>query len=213
MNDRFLFLFGGNPSLFEANHEFVAASGGNEAKIALLFTYSVEWERYLPHYVNPWKEIGIHSYSLVMPDEHGRFDYEKTAETLNAATGIYIGGGNTQSYYRHYASSPMKELIKERYSQGVPVAGCSAGALISLSKSFIFPDETKDNHLEIIEGIGLLSDALIGVHYTEENQHPYLVKAMEKLSIQTGYGIDENACAVFKNEKHVLSIGDSVHRL
>ncbi len=36
---------------------------------------------------------------------------------------------------------------------------------------------------------------------------------MEKLSIPTGYGIDENACAVFENEIYFSSIGKSVHIL
>jgi cyanophycinase len=211
VNERYLFLFGGNTSLVPAHEAFIAKAGGQVAKIALLITYSPNWEKYLRHYEGPWKEIGINDYAIIMPDQDGNLDIEKAKDILNWATGIFIGGGHTPTYQRYYARSPMAELIKARYDCGVPVAGCSAGALISLQDSFISPDETDSKDIQLFKGIGLLGDILIGVHFTENHQQPYLTSAMRKLSINSGYGIDENACVVFKNEVYDFNIGSGVH--
>jgi cyanophycinase len=213
MNDRYLFLLGGNTSLFKAHEAFIAKAGGSNAKIALLIMYSPNWEKYLPHYEKPWNDIGINNYSLIMPDENGNLDINQAKEILDSSTGIFIGGGHTPTYHKYFVTSAMKDLIKEKYDSGIPIAGCSAGALISLRHSFIAPDETKTSDIQSIEGIGLLHDVLIGVHYTENNQQSYLAEAMKRLSINTGLGIDENACAVFKNECLEYCIGKAVHHV
>jgi cyanophycinase len=213
MKNRYLFLLGGNTSLYEAHEAFIEKAGGRDAKIALLITYSANYEKYLPHYEKPWDKLGIKDYSIIMPDKDGYLDNKKVEQTLDQASGIFIGGGHTPAYLCHFAMSPMKELIKEKYESGIPVAGCSAGALISLQQSFISPEEIEGNQIQLFEGIGLLNEVLIGVHYSEENQQPYLNEAMNRLSIKTGYGIDENACVVFKNEKHELNIGNGVHKV
>ncbi|MGM7684954.1 Type 1 glutamine amidotransferase-like domain-containing protein [Cytobacillus sp. Hm23] len=213
MKDRYLFLFGGSPSLLQANQTFVQKCRGKKAHIALLITYSPKWKEYLSYYAQTWEEIGINSYSVIMPDENNQLDYEQATNTLAQSTGIFIGGGSTYEYHKQYTKSPIKQLIKEHYYNGIPVAGCSAGALISLTDSFISPDESKTKEIEMIKGIGLLSNILIGVHYTEDKQEPYLHSALNQTSIPFGYGIDENACVVFKNEEHLRNIGSSVHSI
>ncbi|SFA88268.1 MULTISPECIES: Type 1 glutamine amidotransferase-like domain-containing protein [unclassified Bacillus (in: firmicutes)] len=213
MNERYIYLFGGNPSLKEANREFVEKAGGSEARIALLIMNTAKWEKFLPVYTTVWEELGISRYDIIIPDGNSILDNKKTEEILKNATGIYIGGGDTYLYHNHYVNSPVKEMIMKQYNEGVPVAGCSAGALIILEKSFISPEESKNKTIDYIDGIGLLKELCIGVHYTEENQKPHLIKALQQYGFSTGYGIDEEACAVFKNEKFEKTIGQDVHYL
>lgn len=211
MKERYVYLFGGNPSLNEANREFVEKAGGTKARIALLIMNTSKWEKFLSAYTSVWEELGICRYDIIIPDESSTLDNNQTEEILKNATGIYIGGGDTYLYHNHYVNSPVKEMIMKRYHEGIPVAGCSAGALIILEKSFISPEESKSNSIDYIDGIGLLKELCIGVHFTEENQNPHLMKALQHYGFNEGYGIDEEACAVFKNEKFKKSIGQEVH--
>lgn len=213
MKNRYLYLFGGNPSLMEANQDFILRAGGPKARIALLIMNTTQWERFLPAYTESWHEIGIADYSIIIPNEHSVLDHTHTEEILDNATGIYIGGGDTYLYHEHYATSPIKEMIKKRYLEGIPVAGCSAGALISLEKSYISPNESMDDGIDYIDGIGLIDDVLIGVHYTEENERQNLLQAKQRYKVSKAYGIDEEACVVFENETFMKVIGNDVHFL
>jgi cyanophycinase len=124
MRDRMLFLFGGNPSLIEANQEFITAAGGNNSRIALLIVNTPGYQKYIPAYTNVWRQIGISAYSIIVPDDQGQLDFDTTEKVLLNATGIYIGGGDTRTYLKLYASDPIKGMLKTCYQNGIPIAGC-----------------------------------------------------------------------------------------
>jgi cyanophycinase len=213
MKDKYLFLFGGNPSLVEANKEFIKKAGGKEAKIVLLIMNRKGWEEYLPRYTDIWKREGIEHFSIILPDEKGCLNFDEAISILKGATGIFIGGGDTEKYHHYYAKEPIKSVLKECYNKSVPIAGCSAGALILPETCLISPNDSNSGEMIVKEGIGLLKNLLISVHFTQWNEEPSLLKGMQELRVTQGFGIDEEACAVFMNGNFVFAVGNTVHQI
>jgi cyanophycinase len=149
----------------------------------------------------------------IFPDENEALDLEAASATLRDATGIFIGGGHTPTYHRLYATEPIRNVIRERYHDGVPVAGVSAGALISLEHCVLTADETDDARLKTVSGLDLVRDIVIGVHFTERNDLPNVLDAMVQARTKMAWGIDEPACVVFEDGQFKGTLGQSVYEI
>ncbi|WP_234410562.1 Type 1 glutamine amidotransferase-like domain-containing protein [Caldalkalibacillus mannanilyticus] len=171
------------------------------------------WENYVPLFRRTWEPYGVTSVEVIVPNENGEIDLAKAKEILSTSTGIFIGGGDTVAYHHHFATHPFKDWIIDRYQQGIPIAGNSAGALILPECCFISSNDHAEGVMLFKQGVGLLSDILISVHFSEWNERQNLVQAMKLREIKNGLGIDENACAVFINEQFAYSHGESVYRI
>jgi cyanophycinase len=213
MPRKLLFLLGGSAAFDAVAEEFVPATGGRDATIALLMQGGYGWEEYVSEYAEPWIRRGISRYCPIAPDENGTLDLDSVSAKLRAATGVFIGGGHTPTYCRLYATEPIRSIIRESYGKGIPIAGVSAGALIAPEICVLPPDETDDGSLQIVPGLGLISDVIVGVHFTESNALPNVLEAMARTQTRTGWGIDEPACAVIEDGEFKGTLGQSVYEI
>ncbi|WP_231888206.1 cyanophycinase [Paenibacillus glucanolyticus] len=211
MRERYVYLLGGNSFQAEANRQFIEQAGGSDATIALCIMNRPGWEEYVPLFQQMWRESGAHDVQVIVPDAEGHLDMEHAEQVLSRATGIFIAGGNTEKYHHYYATGAFKDLLIDRYKNGVPIAGNSAGALILPEICLISPLDNEQSVMLFKQGVGLLSDVLISVHYTEWGDQTNLLEGMKAKKVQRGLGIDEQACAVFINERLASSLGESVH--
>ncbi len=209
-----LFLLGGSSTIFDmVAEEFVPAAGGSDSTIALLLTGAQGWEDYVPQYVQPWIRRGVTRYHTIVPEENGTLDLDTVSAKLYESTGIFIGGGDTPTYHRLYATEPIRSIIRERYQKGVPVAGLSAGALIVPEICAIPPEDTGEPSVRIVTGLGLVKGLVVGVHFSEWDALPHVLEAMIETRTAVGLGIDETACAVFENGRLKRVLGKSVYKI
>lgn len=198
MQTRKLYLLGGNTSQEEANIHFAKAAGGENARISLLIVYREGWEAFLPRYTNHWIAQGVHenNISVIVPNEKGELDTAKAAEIVSDATGIFIGGGHSETYYSLYTKEPFKQLLREKYAAGTPLAGNSVPKTVLLS-----PHDTDIQQAWCGPGLGILQNQLISVHFSQWQDEPNLISGLHQHNIPFGYGIDEDACLYLENEK------------
>lgn len=213
MPRRLLFLLGGSAAFDVVAEEFVPAAGGRDAIIALLMQGGHGWEKYVPEYVQPWMRRGVSRFYPIAPDENGTLALDVLSAKLREVTGIFIGGGHTPTYHRLYAKEPIRSILRESYHGGVPIAGVSAGALTAPEICVLPPDETDDGSLQIVDGLALVNDIIVGVHFTERNVLPSVLEAMARTRTRTGWGIDEPACAVFEDGQLKGALGRSVYEI
>jgi cyanophycinase len=213
VSSNLLFLLGGSAAFDVVAAEFVPAAGGADAIIALLLQGGSDWLKYVPEYVDPWLQRGVTRFHAIVPDENGVLDLDVIAARLREATGIFIGGGHTPTYQQQYATEPVRSLIRERYQEGVPVAGVSAGAALMPEVCVLSRDETSDEVLRTEEGLGLVGDLIVECHFSELNRLSHLLEAMAQLQADVGWGTDEPACMVFENGQFTRILGRSVHRV
>ncbi|MBI5035445.1 MAG: cyanophycinase [Chloroflexi bacterium] len=209
---RKLFLLGGSDAFDVTADEFVPAAGGRDARIALLLQGGPGTQKHLPEYVRPWTQRSVSRYDVIMPDEYGKLNLDDVRAKLANATGIFIGGGHTGTYRRLYATEPVRSILRERYADGIPIAGCSAGALIAPTICTFHPGESDDNSL-VAEGLGLIDGLIIGVHFTSQNTLPDLLTAMAASRTKHVWGIDDGACVVFDDEKFARVLGQAAYEI
>ena len=210
---RLVFLIGGSDAYEAMADEFLAAAGGPAARIALLLQDGERLAQRLAHYTEPWVRRGVTAVQPVFPGPDGLLDLARAEETLQWATGIFIGGGNTPLYHRLYATGAGGALNRARYRHGVPIAGVSAGAMVAMEHCVIEPSETPDKTLQVVPGLGLVKNLVIGVHFTEQNALPGMIEAMARTRTKRGLGIDDGACAVFDRGKFAGVLGQVVYEI
>jgi len=217
MASTLLFLIGGSEGdiLDRVADDFVAAAGGRDATIALLMIGGPGWKRYLPRYVQPWEKRGATKRYVIVPRDDGLLDLPAATSLLRAATGIFMAGGRTSTYHQLYASEPMRGMIRQRYSEGVPFAGLSAGALLSPEFCLLRPTpNAPDQAFEIVEGLGLVSDLIVEVHFTDgAGTLPTLLEGMSRTKTRRGLGIGASACAVLEDRRLKRVMGRSVYEV
>ena len=205
---RKLFLLGGSDAFDVTAAEFVPAAGGRDARIALLLQNAAGAQKHLSEYVQPWIQRGVSCYDVIVPDERGNLNLDDVRVKLANASGIFIGGGHTGTYRRLYATEPVRSILRQRYADGIPVVGCSAGALIAPTICAFHPGESDDGSL-VAEGLGLIDGLIVGVHFTTQNSLPNLLTAMAASRTQHAWGIDDGACVVFEDEQFARVLGQA----
>ncbi len=209
-SSRQLFLLGGSSALETVADPFILAAGGNDAVVALLMQSGKGWEKYLSGYIEPWIKRGISHIWTVVPGKDG--DLGPDAEVhIASASGIFIEGGHTPTYHRLYAQGHTRSLIQQRHLSGVPVAGVSAGALIAPEICVLTSVENGEEVMRIEPGLNLVQDLVVGVHYSASIALPAILRAMEVTGISRGLGIDDAACAVFRDGYFAEALGQSVY--
>jgi cyanophycinase len=209
---RILFLLGGSDAFDVTADEFVPAAGGGNANIALLLQGGEKSSKHVAEYVRPWQTRGVVRYQVIVPDENGKLDFDQASALLASATGVFIGGGNTAIYRPLYAIGAMRDLLREFYQRGVPIAGCSAGALIAPDICAFHPGES-DNGSLVAQGLGLIIGLLLGVHFTSRDTLPNVLSAMAATRTGTAWGIDDSACLVFEDEQFKRVLGHSAYQI
>jgi cyanophycinase len=208
-----LYLCGGSKVLDLAAAPFAAAAGAHQARIALLLQGGSNWQKYVPGYSSPLALHGVTQVEVIVPAESGELDLDSAAAVLQSASGILIGGGHTPTYQQLYACGPIADLLRERWQQGIPLCGISAGALILARHTLVAPDELGEKQISLLPGLGLLPDHIIGVHFSEQNYLPHMLAAMNQTQIPEGLGMDEGACAVWENGQLKMVIGRTVYEV
>lgn len=182
--------------------QFVIKASSTNAPVSILFVERDGWEQYMPRYTRALEDLGLNEfYYLPLPST----PVEKVLNCLKKSSGIIIGGGNTNLYADYIVDTSISNTIKEKYELGIPVAGFSAGALISPELCVISPKDNVQNEFQYRKGLGLISDILIAVHFTQWNDEAHLRNAVNKFNNHINYGIDENTCVYFLNG-HLKSI-------
>ncbi|WP_245208135.1 Type 1 glutamine amidotransferase-like domain-containing protein [Sediminibacillus dalangtanensis] len=201
-----LFLFGGSPPFTpELGKVFAETARQATKKVAILFLEREGWEEYMSKYTSVLKEHGLQDFFYMPLHVHVS---TSELEQLDACSGIVIGGGDTVRYRNYIVDTPIGERIRQRYLSGVPVAGFSAGALISPEHCVIPPIDNREGKHLFLPGLGLIEDIIISAHFTKWQEEANLQKALRKTAVPTGYGIDDDAGCYFKNQSLVLTEGN-----
>lgn len=209
MKNRHLFLFGGSPPFSKKlGRKFAEHSLNNNAKVAILFVEREGWEEYMQKYMGELEQYGVTNFVyLPLSSDHSN----NIVNQLVSCTGIIIGGGETELYHKYIVETAVGVHIKKLYEKGIPVAGFSAGALISPENCIIPPiDNSSGKHL-YLTGLGLIKECVISVHFTKWNEEENLKIALSKFRASTGYGIDDEEGIYFINETLSESEGEKYH--
>jgi len=208
MRDQQLFLFGGGPPFTSGLCKTFVSCLNGTGPIVLLYVPrpGSSWEEYAPIYTDALTANGATDFF------HFPLSASPTPEQLKqlaGSAGIVISGGETERYQQFIVDTPIGTLIQERYQQGVPVAGFSAGTLLTPDECRIPAIDQRDGNALVLNGLGLLTDAVVSVHYDAWQEEANLRQAFRSTNSTFGYGLPERAGIHLKNNQLVQQEGPS----
>ncbi|MWC31372.1 Type 1 glutamine amidotransferase-like domain-containing protein [Paenibacillus sp. MMS18-CY102] len=205
MSEKHLFLFGGGAPFNDSlGKKFAGLSSHNANKVAILFVEQDGWKAYMSRYTDLLERNGVSDFVYISLCASPSIE---VIQELRSATGVIICGGETELYRDCIVDTELGDVVKELYVQGVPIAGFSAGALISPSVCVIPPIDNRKNEHLFLKGLGLVNNCVVSAHFTKWNEEENLMAALSKTNLAVGYGIDDESGIYLMNEKLAQSAG------
>ena len=183
--------------------EFVAASGGADARIAVIPTASSIGTEVSGVYDALFRALGAADVVAVAPVSREEAHDPDLVERLGQSTGIFMTGGNQLKLSAIVSGTPVGEAIVAAHERGAVVAGTSAGASIQSSHMVAFggPGSTpKQRMTQVAAGLGLLDGTVIDQHFDQRNRYGRLLMIVSHSPQLLGLGVDEDTAAVVSDE-------------
>jgi len=187
---------------------FVKLCGGADARILVIPTAS-EVNETGPMYMQLFKDLGADSMCTPIETREDCFD-EETLRILGKATGIFITGGNQLRLSTILGGTPVARLIRKLNSEGVHVAGTSAGAAI-VSEHMIAGGRSgaspRESGVDLAPGLGLTNRVIVDQHFNQRQRMGRLLAALSFNPFACGLGIDENTAAFIAPDGMLQVVG------
>jgi cyanophycinase len=178
--------------------EFVAASGGADARIAVIPTASSLGEAVVEVYDALFRALGAADVVAVRPESREEAHAPELVARLDGCTGIFMTGGNQLKLSSIISGTPVGDAIVAAHHRGAMVGGTSAGASIQSSHMVAFggPGSTpKQRMTQVAAGLGLLGSSVIDQHFDQRNRYGRLLMIVSQSPQLLGIGVDEDTAA------------------
>jgi cyanophycinase len=183
--------------------EFVSASGGTDARIALIPTASSLGDEVVEVYDALFRRLGAGEVVPVRPDSREEAHDPDLVKAVGEATGVFMTGGNQLKLSAIICGTPLGDAIVEAHERGAVVGGTSAGASIQSSHMVAFGvggATPKQRMTQVAAGLGLVQSAVIDQHFDQRNRYGRLLMIVAQSPQLLGIGVDEDTCAVITRE-------------
>jgi cyanophycinase len=186
---------GGGGTTDEIVGRTLALAGGKSAVVAVL-PQSSAVANAGDSSVKMWLDAGAKSAQKVSFE-----DRAAARAALEAATLIWMPGGDQNRFMKAIEGTGLAEVILARYRAGAVVGGTSAGAAV-LSAAMITGDADLKGltagKTVLARGLGLLDRVIVDQHFLQRQRNNRLVSAVLDRPTLVGVGIDEATAVIFK---------------
>lgn len=192
---------------------FVRLAGGRRSRIVVIPTASSYDEEAYQTYADVFRRLRAGDDLRCVNPADRRAAHEPTVVAdLDAATGIFLTGGNQLKLSQHIVGTPVHDAITRAYRRGAVIGGTSAGAsimsrfMISMGEEGLTPRQRSS---QLSSGLGLLDGVVVDQHFDQRARYGRLLSVVAGSPDLLGMGIDENTAVEVVNERrvHVLGAG------
>jgi cyanophycinase len=179
--------------------EFVAASGGADARIALVPSASSLGDEVVEVYDALFRRLGAGEVVPVRPESREESRDPDLVKAVGEATGVFMTGGNQLKLSAIICGTPLGDAIVEAHERGAVVGGTSAGASIQSSHMVAFGpggSTPKQRMTQVAAGLGLVENCVIDQHFAQRNRYGRLLMIVSQSPQLLGMGVDEDTAAV-----------------
>lgn len=211
-----LFIIGGGKRPPELVQELLEVSDfKTEDYLVILPMSSIEPDSAVYYASKQFVDLGIPKTKIKGFNFQKDTIHKKWVDSLEQAKLIYVSGGNQTKFMEIVLHTPIHDAIKSAYRNGSTIAGTSAGAAV-MSKKMITGDEFKHpaytgdfrtieaDNIEILEGMGLLKDAIIDQHFIQRMRMNRLLAVALEHPKETAIGIDESTAIVVTGDSAIV---------
>jgi cyanophycinase len=191
--------------------DFVRRAGGTKAYIVIL-TAATELPREVgENYIRVFERLGAENVRIIDTETREDASSSTALEAISKATGIFFTGGDQARITSILKDTEIDEAIHNRFSEGIVIAGTSAGAAVMPDKMIVEGDSQTHPRIETVEmglGMGFLPGVVIDQHFSQRGRLGRLISALILEPAVLGFGIDENtAMVVTDNQIEVIGEG------
>ncbi|MEH2113106.1 cyanophycinase [Nostoc sp.] len=191
--------------------DFVRRAGGTKAYIVIL-TAATELPREVgENYIRVFERLGAETVRIIDTETREDASSSTALEAIKKATGVFFTGGDQARITSILKDTEIDAAIHQRFSEGVVVAGTSAGAAVMPDKMIVEGDSQTHPRIETVEmgpGMGFLPGVVIDQHFSQRGRLGRLISALILEPAVLGFGIDENtAMVVTDNQVEVIGEG------
>ncbi|HEY8599601.1 MAG TPA: cyanophycinase [Thermomicrobiales bacterium] len=202
----------------EILERFVALSGGDQARIAVIPTASGEAQESGERYIKLFGKMGAAHADWLRVATRDDANADAPLTLLEQATGIFVTGGDQARLIELLTGTRAMDCIRERNAEGVVVAGTSAGASIVaghalVGGSGIAPSgdaAARKGMVELSAGWGLLQDLVIDQHFSQRGRLGRLLSAFAANPGLVGIGLDEDTAALIDRDGILETLGSGM---
>lgn len=205
-----LLVVGGGARPANAMKKFVEWSGGQKSQILV-----ITWASGVPEesFTSLQKQFTESGSGMVVHAATRPLDADKKVQfikQLNSATGVFFSGGDQNRTMDVLADVELLKLIREKYVNGIPFGGTSAGAAVMSD-----PMMTGDADLKILDGkkvgvrggLGLIPNVMFDQHFLVRQRHNRLFGFLIENPKYLGVGIDEDTSVLIEDNRHLRVAG------
>ncbi len=131
-------------------------------------------------------------------------------DKLDKIDALFFSGGDQQKLSKVFIESEFLTKMKEKWENGLLLAGTSAGASIWGCKMIVQTEE--ENHeikdISMKDGFGLINNLIIDQHFSQRERFRRLIYEVGTTK-GIGIGIDENTAAIFE-QNHLKTVGENM---
>lgn len=189
-------------------NRFVQLAGGRQARITVVATASSFQDLVGQRYVNLFTALDVAQVDILQVRDRFQAQHPEPLDQLDAATGIFITGGDQLKLTATLGGTPIARHIRQRHLAGCVVGGTSAGAsaaaehMLAYGTSGIPPRKAM---MQFAPGLGLISGLVIDQHFGARGRAGRLMTAVAHNPDLLGVGLDEDT-AVEINPRGLLTV-------
>ncbi len=184
--------------------EFVRRAGSTKARVVIL-TAATELPREVgENYIRVFQRLGAEDVRIIDTETREDASSSTALEAINKATGIFFTGGDQARITSILKGTEIDTTIHKRYSEGIVVAGTSAGAAVMPDVMIVEGDSETNPRIEIVDmgpGMGFLPGVVIDQHFSQRGRLGRLIAALSQQPAVLGFGIDENTAIVVTDDQ------------
>ncbi len=189
---------------------FLRLAGGRRARIVVIPTASSISDEAADLYRSIFTRLRAADVQIVHAPSRATARDTDLVARLEAATGVFITGGNQLTLGQCIVGTPVGEAIHRAYRRGAVVAGTSAGAsimsrfMISMGGEGVTPRQRAS---QLTAGLGLLEGVVVDQHFDQRGRYGRLLSIVASSPGLLGLGIDEDTAAEIRDERLLTVVG------
>lgn len=189
-------------------NRFVQLAGGKQARITVVATASSFQDLVGQRYMALFTALDVAHVEMLQVQDRGQARRPEPLRQLDAASGIFITGGDQLKLTAVLGGTPVAQHIRQRHLAGCVVAGTSAGAsaaaehMMAYGASGIPPRKAM---MQFAPGLGLISGVVVDQHFGARGRAGRLMTAVAHNPALIGLGLDEDT-AVEINAQGLLTV-------
>ncbi len=188
---------------------FSELAGGERARIVIIPTASI-----LPdtgaRYEQLFRSLGVGDAKALPYLERADANRTDWMEILQAATGIFLTGGNQLRLSTILGGTEVARTIRRLNAGGVHVGGTSAGAAILCEHMIAFGKEgstPRAGGASLAPGFGMTNRVIIDQHFRQRDRLGRLLSSLAYNPFAIGLGLDEDSAAFIDPDDSIEVVG------